>query len=423
MPGLDPGIHQEREWPGESLAILPSKTGLRFPPSQRLRSTTRLPTPPARPNHDETLPKDAHKVAHFCSMCGPKFCSMKITQHIRDYAATLNDPSGIGMSVSGILGGWLARRSRGEAGDGPDVEEIQGDGQAGVRRGGSRVGEQSGIVSEVVLPLFDTTSGQARITGLLDNKAGRFVVAAWLLLALTIVAMLAAGVAAGMFYAALAMALLAALASSAALALKRRTVASTSVVVCWIVLIGASAGYSSFIEQGPQPFDRSVGQQHFRIPSQYAPRGVGSPTASGISVRLCLASLLGAHDAACSHGKQEQVSIYPPDLGFAGSIEETSWQRHPDQMKPEGIRYQHQAYVHSIPADGGRRGVTLYYFRLTNPEGKLVRSVTCYEAGSCQHYAMVGSHLLLYTAPEADFAEWDAIDHKLSALADSWTVQ
>jgi phosphomethylpyrimidine synthase len=36
--------------------------------------------------HDETLPKDAHKSAHFCSMCGPKFCSMKITQDVRDYA-------------------------------------------------------------------------------------------------------------------------------------------------------------------------------------------------------------------------------------------------------------------------------------------------------------------------------------------------
>jgi phosphomethylpyrimidine synthase len=37
----------------------------------------------ARAYHDETLPKDAHKVAHFCSMCGPQFCSMKITQDIR----------------------------------------------------------------------------------------------------------------------------------------------------------------------------------------------------------------------------------------------------------------------------------------------------------------------------------------------------
>ena len=37
--------------------------------------------------HDETLPKESAKVAHFCSMCGPKFCSMKITQDVRDYAA------------------------------------------------------------------------------------------------------------------------------------------------------------------------------------------------------------------------------------------------------------------------------------------------------------------------------------------------
>lgn len=41
----------------------------------------------ARNFHDETLPKQSGKVAHFCSMCGPKFCSMKISQEVRDYAA------------------------------------------------------------------------------------------------------------------------------------------------------------------------------------------------------------------------------------------------------------------------------------------------------------------------------------------------
>ena len=45
----------------------------------------------AKDYHDQTLPKDAHKVAHFCSMCGPKFCSMKITQDVRDYADGLSD--------------------------------------------------------------------------------------------------------------------------------------------------------------------------------------------------------------------------------------------------------------------------------------------------------------------------------------------
>lgn len=41
--------------------------------------------------HDETMPHEAHKVAHFCSMCGPHFCSMKITQDVRDYAKSQNE--------------------------------------------------------------------------------------------------------------------------------------------------------------------------------------------------------------------------------------------------------------------------------------------------------------------------------------------
>ena len=40
----------------------------------------------AREFHDETLPQDGAKIAHFCSMCGPHFCSMKITQDVREYA-------------------------------------------------------------------------------------------------------------------------------------------------------------------------------------------------------------------------------------------------------------------------------------------------------------------------------------------------
>src|SRR5207244_2197173 len=41
----------------------------------------------ARAYHDETLPAEPAKTAHFCSMCGPKFCSMRISQDVRDYAA------------------------------------------------------------------------------------------------------------------------------------------------------------------------------------------------------------------------------------------------------------------------------------------------------------------------------------------------
>ena len=58
----------------------------------------------ARHFHDETLPKEGHKLAHFCSMCGPKFCSMKITQDVRDYArehglATVDDALAEGMKA------------------------------------------------------------------------------------------------------------------------------------------------------------------------------------------------------------------------------------------------------------------------------------------------------------------------------------
>ena len=48
----------------------------------------------AKSFHDETLPAEGAKVAHFCSMCGPKFCSMEITQQVRDYAKQLGLEAG-----------------------------------------------------------------------------------------------------------------------------------------------------------------------------------------------------------------------------------------------------------------------------------------------------------------------------------------
>jgi phosphomethylpyrimidine synthase len=55
----------------------------------------------AREFHDETLPAEGAKLAHFCSMCGPKFCSMKITQEVRDYAAV----HGIGEETAAVVAG------------------------------------------------------------------------------------------------------------------------------------------------------------------------------------------------------------------------------------------------------------------------------------------------------------------------------
>jgi phosphomethylpyrimidine synthase len=56
----------------------------------------------ARDFHDQTLPKDAHKVAHFCSMCGPKFCSMKITQEIRDEFGSARAPNSVDEAEQGM---------------------------------------------------------------------------------------------------------------------------------------------------------------------------------------------------------------------------------------------------------------------------------------------------------------------------------
>ena len=55
--------------------------------------TCRSTPKPRSKYHDETLLSEGAKVAHFCSMCGPKFCSMKITQDVRDYAAKQNTNS------------------------------------------------------------------------------------------------------------------------------------------------------------------------------------------------------------------------------------------------------------------------------------------------------------------------------------------
>lgn len=60
----------------------------------------------AREFHDETLPRESSKSAHFCSMCGPKFCSMKITQEVRDFAVAK------GLSEADALQAGMAEKSR-----------------------------------------------------------------------------------------------------------------------------------------------------------------------------------------------------------------------------------------------------------------------------------------------------------------------
>jgi phosphomethylpyrimidine synthase len=69
----------------------------------------------AKEFHDQTLPAEGAKIAHFCSMCGPKFCSMKITQEVRDYAAA----KGIGAEDAVSVG--MAEQSEVFTGQGSEL--------------------------------------------------------------------------------------------------------------------------------------------------------------------------------------------------------------------------------------------------------------------------------------------------------------
>ena len=73
----------------------------------RTSSTSRSIPRRARAFHDETLPAEGAKVAHFCSMCGPQFCSMKITEDVREYAAKqgVEEEPGAGGGDEGEGGG------------------------------------------------------------------------------------------------------------------------------------------------------------------------------------------------------------------------------------------------------------------------------------------------------------------------------
>ena len=82
----------------------------------------------AREFHDETLPQDGAKLAHFCSMCGPHFCSMKITQDVRDYAAKhgVDDEDALAQGHGGE-GDRVREEGRGDLQQGVDVVPAQRD--------------------------------------------------------------------------------------------------------------------------------------------------------------------------------------------------------------------------------------------------------------------------------------------------------
>jgi hypothetical protein len=277
-------------------------------------------------------------------------------------------------------------------------------------------------------------------TGLLTRRAGWFVFLAWLLLALTVLAAFAIGVTAsinltyhplhetatydrallGLLPVAVGGALFAAVASSLALYLRRRTISSYVVAISWLVLTAGGALFLASIGKGPQQYDRYAGELHLRIPWQHGPQGSDKPGVQGILLRLCLETLRGTYDPGCRDSKQ--LTIYPLDDLRLRRVEVPSYQRREAEDQPAGTRDGHQAYVHITPAEGQRKAITTRYYRLTNPDGNLQRTATCSSYGSCEHRTMSGRYVLVYDAPESAFSQWKAMDQRLGALVDSWTV-
>jgi phosphomethylpyrimidine synthase len=94
----------------------------------------------ARDFHDQTLPKEAHKVAHFCSMCGPKFCSMKITKEIRDEFGSARAPNSVDEAEQGMA--EKAPGPKAERSDAVDPSEIE----AGLKAKAEEFNEKGGEI-------------------------------------------------------------------------------------------------------------------------------------------------------------------------------------------------------------------------------------------------------------------------------------
>src|SRR5581483_8582266 len=90
--------------------------------------------------HDQTLPAEGAKTAHFCSMCGPKFCSMKITQEVREFARLQerSSPSSLGEGDRAEHGG-----------EGPETREAKSSADAGMAEMSKRFHDEGG---EIYIP-------------------------------------------------------------------------------------------------------------------------------------------------------------------------------------------------------------------------------------------------------------------------------
>jgi hypothetical protein len=276
---------------------------------------------------------------------------------------------------------------------------------------------------------------------ILRSRAKTFVIVGWILFVVSIPICLVIGAGAGFdkFYfpasphatldaydigasnVVLAAGAFVAVASSIALALKFRATASVLVIVIWSTIIAGTQVARSFVEPGPDYFERIVGPEVFLVPWKYAASSLGvpphqRPNEIGLTIDLCLSSLKGRTDIAC--GWIQQVHILPKEDSISDSILE-SWRKFRSQMLPGPDRDGYRSFDFYAAQASGPVRVQHYYVHL-NSNGDPTRLVVCRldDGKFCTHRTLVGNYWFGY---EADLAVGDeASDAKLAALVESW---
>jgi hypothetical protein len=276
---------------------------------------------------------------------------------------------------------------------------------------------------------------------ILRSRAKTFVVSGWILFVVSIPICLVIGAGAGFdqFYfparpqatldaydisasnVVLAAGAFAAVASSIALVLKFRATASVLVIVIWSTTIAGTQVARSFVQPGPDYFERHIGPEAFLVPWQYTDYRPGGPPHErpneiGFTIDLCLFNLKGRGDIDCS--RIQQVHILPNEKRVADSILK-SWREYRSQMNPGPDRSGYQSFDF-YPAQAGGPARVQHYFVHLNSTGEPTRLVVCrLDNGKfCTHRALVGNYWYGY---EADLEVGDETsDAKLAALVESW---
>ena len=284
-----------------------------------------------------------------------------------------------------------------------------------------------------------------RVLRFLRAIAGWLVVAAWLLFVATAVMAFSASIGASInatyfpyhprtpvdrvvaqvWLYAVASSLLAAVASSIALALKRRPVASSLIIAILGVFLIYSGWALSAVKPGPEYFERYLGTHAYLISWHYAPLGVRGrhqDRANEFDITLCLNTLQGGYGGGCNDQTRVVVSLRENGLTAWGRSEEDFWRARVLEMKQAEPRYGHSAYVRNLPPDTqGRANTMLYYVRYD--EGRLMRLVVCRHSGKCAHHTLVEDYAFTYEASDSSFSKWETTDRKLADLIDSWRIR